>query len=103
MANEKSCVGCKFLYTQDHGYSNYTVEETSVHCALNRNPNLSEEELRPWDWNQGDDNWPATKDSRCERYATGDQIHFDVDGEDTLESQTSDPELLEAFSPSGGG
>jgi hypothetical protein len=93
--NEKSCVGCKFLYTQDHGYSNYTVEETDLRCALNRNPNLPADV--PWDWKQEDDNWPATKDSRCDRYAPGARIHLDVDGDETVEGQTQDPEVLAAF------
>ena len=37
----RSCVGCKYLYGQGHGYSNYTWEETTVRCALDRNQALS--------------------------------------------------------------
>ncbi len=96
MANEKSCIGCKFLYEQDHGYSNYTVEETEVCCAKNRNPNLVGA-MRPWDWNQKDDNWPMTKDSRCDLYAAGPDVHLDVDGEDSISSQTDDVEQIEAI------
>ena len=40
MANETSCVGCKFLYVMDSGYSNYTVEGADVYCAKDKNPNL---------------------------------------------------------------
>ena len=41
--NEKSCVGCKFLYSEGKGYSNYTWEETEVRCAKDKNPNLPAE------------------------------------------------------------
>lgn len=101
MANEKSCIGCKFLYTQDHGYSNYTVEETEVCCAKNRNPNLRDA-MRPWDWNEKDDNWPSTKDARCDLYAPGPSINLDVDGEDSISSQTEDLEQIEAIAAHSG-
>jgi hypothetical protein len=93
--NEKSCLGCKFLYSQDLGYSNYTVTDTEICCALHLNSNLPAEE--PYDWKREDDNWPKTKDSRCDRYAVGEMIHLDVDGDVTVESETSDPEVIEAF------
>lgn len=56
-----------------------------MNCALERNPHLSKglNEL-PYDWQYGGghDNWPATRDSRCERYEAADEhVHLDVDGE----------------------
>lgn len=93
--NEKSCVGCKFLYAQDTGYSNYTVMDTEIDCALNRNPNLPATE--PYGRREDPDNWDATKESRCDRYAEGPMVHLDVDGEVTAANSTDDPEVIEAI------
>lgn len=101
MANERSCIGCKFLYEQDHGYSNYTVEETEACCAKNRNPAIVGAN-RPWDWNQQDDNWPATKEARCELYAPGKLVSLDVDGENSIAEQTDDVEQIEAIAAHSG-
>lgn len=95
-----SCADCKFLYMQDTGYSNWTVENTTVDCALSRNPNLPKD--LPYDWEYGSDgldNWPATNKSRCEQYAKrdGEFVHLDVDGETSVESFTSDPEVIAAI------
>lgn len=92
----KSCAQCKFLYFHDGGYSNYTVEETNVECALGKNPNLPD--LRPYDWDREGrkDNWPKTNKSACERYAKGSQVHLDVDGEDGPADSTDDEEVIEA-------
>ncbi len=55
-----------------------------MECALDRNPHLKfHSPDMPYDWNyNGKDNWPATRDSRCERYEAADEyIHLDIDGE----------------------
>lgn len=93
----KSCAGCKFLYFQDVGYSNYTVLATEVDCLLSKNPNLGAD--LPYNWNQNPekDNWGATSASRCEKYQIGDQISLDVDHEDCPEDSTLDEETLCAF------
>ena len=93
--NEKSCVGCKFLYARDTGYSNYTVMDTEIDCALDLNPHLPSEE--PYDHHGEPDNWPATMNSRCERYAPGEFVHLDVDGEVSAKDCTDDPEVIEAI------
>lgn len=95
MSNETSCVGCKFLYAQDLGYSNYTVEETEMMCAVNLNPNLPATE--PYDWIRDRDNWPKTNTSRCDRYAPGTEVRLDVDGEETVAAQTNDPDVIAAI------
>ena len=93
----KSCVGCKYLFRQDTGYSNYTVLETEIDCIRNRNSNLPQNE--PYDWKEdaAEDNWPATNDSRCELYAEGPQVYLDCDGEEKPEDFTTDAEVLAAF------
>lgn len=91
-----SCIGCKYLYKQDRGYSNYTVEETEVLCALNLNPSLPASEPFDWEFDLGiavdADNWGATKSGRCERYSAGPMVVLDVDGELSVEEQTGDLE-----------
>lgn len=93
-----SCADCRFIYYRDIGYSNWTVENTSVICAFNRNPNLPAD--LPYDWeydSDGQDNWLKTSKSRCEKYQqrTHDPVHLDVDGEQLLED-CGDLELIEA-------
>ena len=92
---EQSCLGCKFLYTQDSGWSNWTVEETEVRCALRANPNLPADQ--PWNWTTGGgDNWPATNASRCVNFAAGPSVSLDVEGETHPRDCTDDPETIAA-------
>lgn len=84
-----SCIGCRFLFEKDEGYSNYTVEETVVCCALRLNKQLPAD--KPWDWNNniGEDNWPKTNNSRCEEYRYHkDMVSLDVDSEESISGQT---------------
>jgi len=93
--NEKSCVGCKFLYSQGKGYSNYTWEETEALCAKDKNPNLPAEE--GFNWTPENDNWPKTNASRCELYSPGEKVTLDVDGEDGPADYTKDEETIEVI------
>ena len=93
----RSCVGCKFLYGQGEGYSNWTWESTSVECAKDKNPNLPKEEPYDWKHDGGSDNWPATNDSRCELYAPGEYITLDVDGEMGPADESTDQEQIDAI------
>lgn len=85
LVGETSCRDCQYLYKHDRGYSNYTVTDTDVICALNKNPHLPTE--KPYDWRVlGTDNWPKTRDSRCDMYLHtpegAQQVHMDVDCEE---------------------
>lgn len=109
-----SCVGCKFLYGQGYGYSNYTWENTNIKCALNRNQHLLGDVEEGFDWiiDPSKDNCPATRDSRCECYAVTPvdlllnvqnglpfgYFHLDVDGEDGAADFTKDPDAILAIS-----
>ena len=86
LTNQLSCSKCKYLYFHDRGYSNYTVEETEVHCALDRNPRLIPAPNLPFDWMiSEEDNWPLTNNSRCEMYEKAENpAHFDVEGDNQL-------------------
>lgn len=92
----KSCAQCKFLYFHDSGYSNYTVEETEVKCALGKNPNLPA--LKPYDWRRkgSSDNWKMTNKSACANFSMGRQVYLDVDNEDGPADYTEDEEVIEA-------
>jgi hypothetical protein len=95
-----SCLECAYLYFQDTGYSNYTVEDTEVRCALNRNPHLPAD--KPYDWYMppGTDNWARTQNSICEELVelgTSHRAHFDVDGEEGIEQFGLPPEVESAI------
>ena len=98
--NESSCVGCKFLYQIDIGYSNYTVLDTEVRCAKNRNPHLPEE--IPENWDMENDHWSMTDRSRCELYVSGPVVWLDVDGDDGPADFTDDREAIEAICADSG-
>lgn len=106
LTGQTSCARCKFLYLHDSGCSNYTVENTSVECALDRNPHLAKvHHDLPYDWQYGDgrDNWPVTRDSRCERYeATDEHAHLDVDGETYPDDFGLDAEAVAAIEKHSG-
>lgn len=100
MSESTSCIGCKFLYSRGEGYSNWTWMETYVHCAKDRNPNLTggdAEACCDWTKDVTNDNWPATNTSRCELYAPGSMVTLDVDGEDGPVDYTDDEEAIVAI------
>lgn len=95
---KRSCAGCEYLYFHDVGYSNYTVTETVIHCALDRNPNLKGKEVEiPYDWrhdlsNGIHDRWEPTCDSMCEQFSPLKRgcspASFDVDGDTKAAEET---------------
>lgn len=93
-----SCCGCKFLYGNGEGYSNYTWLDTFVTCALDRNPLLPSEE--PCDWDKENDNWDKTKNGRCEKYSEGNYIVIDPEREIILTEESDDAEQIKAISES---
>lgn len=93
-----SCLSCKYLYFQETGYSNYTVLDTEINCALDKNKNLPAYE--PWGWkinNPCGDNWDKTSTSRCSSYSKGECITLDIDGEDGPADESDDEEQIEAI------
>lgn len=87
------CTECKYYVEEDYGYSNYTVEGTTVDCLLGLNPKLPED--RFWDEE------PALKYAEeCERFVVGDGVYIDCDREDLANyddplssTYTDDPEI----------
>lgn len=96
-----SCVGCKWLYQQGAGYSNYTWEEDYVRCAQDRNANLTNGGMEaPYDWKNEtpeEDNWPMTNKGRCALYSPGPFITLDVDGENGPADYTEDEAQIEGI------
>ena len=109
MSECTSCLGCKWLFTRDTGYSNWTVEDTDAHCAHNRNPKLPEEipdEVRDYShvWMRPEnDAWHATKDGRCELYDSNSDYeapyHIDCEGEEIVSLEVGRRLLTEEADP----
>jgi len=102
MSDQQSttCRGCKFLYLDGSGYSNYTWMETYVRCAMSANPALLEDQDEPLNWQQqpeGVDVWPPTMDGRCGLYAPGVLITLDPDREDNPRDNSTDEEQIAAI------
>lgn len=93
MVATRTCETCKWCVMQDHGYSNYTVEGTTVHCLKKLHP---EDGFDRW---FGDDKRIAFA-NECAGYEAGEAVSIDCDREglkkweDPLSSAyTSDPEV----------
>ncbi len=90
MSAHKGCEACKFCFRQDSGYSNWTVEYTSIDCLLNLNPKMPSEDSYIED--------PKLDPilgfgETCPKWAEGTPASFDVDGEVTAEDYKDDPEV----------
>ena len=89
MSSDKICRNCKFLFLQDYGYSNWTVEGITADCLHNANPKLPT------------DNWygkaPELNFS-CPKFSAGEQIHRDCKHEEPIEG---DPEALALYHAQG--
>jgi hypothetical protein len=98
--NSTSCVGCKFLYGDGTGYSNYTWMETYARCALHLNPALEDNCEKPFNWppdSPTDDQWGPTMSWRCDRYAHGSFITLDPDREGHPRDMSDDDEQIRAI------
>lgn len=91
-----NCHGCKYLYLDGVGYSDYTWEETYVTCALEKNDNLPIHE--PWDYNDdmtGTLRWLATLACECDSYDAGEQVTITPDG--NVQNFTDDDQQMFAI------
>lgn len=97
LLGNNSCRNCQYLYAEDYGYSNYTVTDTYIRCALGKNPHLVDKGVNmPWDFTADEtrgiiDRWPPTCNSACERFCPRGELpmaRFDVDGDVTLADAT---------------
>ncbi len=83
------CTDCKYAIEEDYGYSNYTVEGTSVDCLLKLNPKF------PVDRGYGlEPDLDFAQD--CSRFCAGGSVQVDCDQDDgELVNYSDDPEIKE--------
>jgi hypothetical protein len=82
----KSCEGCKYCVVQDEGYSNYTVEGSTLYCLHHLNPGFPTDHV--WGLN------PALAFAEhCPQFAEGEGPQIDVEQERDLEQYSQDPEV----------
>ena len=83
--------------TEDFGYSNYTVEETIVHCLKKANQYFPTEESYSWERRGAPDYPQLAVAATCPHYKEGEGMAFDVDGDVTIDDYANDAELVEAY------
>jgi hypothetical protein len=87
------CETCKYCTRQDYGYSNYTVEGSTLDCLKGLHPEMPIEDGYPED---RDFNRKLAFGETCASRVAGDGPYFDCDGEVTDEEACdNDPELLQ--------
>lgn len=98
-ASNKSCLGCKFLYSDGTRYSNFTWMDTYVRRALGRNEALKGDIEEPDDLadDPENDTWAPTMNGRCDRYSLGVHITLDPDRDNHPCFQSKDREQIEAI------
>ena len=75
---DQLCTNCRFHTRKDYGYSNYTVEGSTIGCLFGLNPDFDGDEPKDAAKNE------FAKQCDCFRQGTG--VYSDVDGEDHHES-----------------
>lgn len=91
------CYNCHFCAAFDSGYSNYTVENTTLVCLHDLNPDMPVDESYSWTYGNSETvNHPTFKVAEtCPKYQfTTELTKIDVDGED-LEGYKDEPEYYE--------
>lgn len=89
-----SCCGCKFLFGNGEGYSDWTWLDTEVTCAKGANPQLPADD--PYDWKNDkpdEDQWDPTKNGRCALYDPGPFITLSPDRSESPEKLGADEEM----------
>ena len=86
------CTDCKYCLQEDYGYSNYTVEGTSVDCLLNLNTKFPVD--RGWVHDPEID-----YAEECSKFCSGEAVAVDCDmDEGELVNYSDDPEIKELLS-----
>ena len=94
MSDERLCTTCKFCCQEDYGYSNWTVEGTSLSCLRGLNPQLDGLEASAYTAAEKKTMEQVIRfaDS-CSEYVAGDGPTFDVDGETNIDHYKDDPDV----------
>lgn len=84
MDDPTSCEGCKFLYADGEGHSDYTWMDTWIRCALDKNAYLKEHGFQePLDWKEESNllkRIAIFNNQQCDRYERGEFIQVSPDG-----------------------
>jgi hypothetical protein len=83
-----NCNDCKFLCSEDAGYSNWTVTNTEVSCLKGKFKHI--EDSYSWEAKKFYDQF-----NNCEHFKEGTGPSFDVDGEITIEDYKDDEEVYQ--------
>ncbi len=86
----KACNNCKFLLSQDYGYSNYTTEGTE-HFCMKSDPKFDK---LP---SEGFVNDFTRENYHCDKYVEGSGIDMDVDHENYGELSAEDKKLFDEY------
>jgi hypothetical protein len=93
MTTEKLCTLCKFCVEEDYGYSNWTMEGTSLDCLYGLNNPLSGEEA-PSSYRKDHGVEAAIRFAEeCPVFTEGEGPHRDVERETTAEDYRNDAVL----------
>lgn len=89
---ERKCSECAFAITVDYGYSNYTVEGTTVYCSRGRFP--LEDGFDRW---YGEEEKDKAYAARCDVFKAGEPVGIDCDREDMNSKASNIAELWGAY------
>ena len=77
----RTCTTCEFCLRDDYGYSNWTVEGTSLHCLKGLNPKLDGKEDETWREPSPEVVEALDVALTCESYVQGAGVWLDCDRE----------------------
>jgi len=69
---KRKCTNCKYCVEEDYGYSNWTVEGTTIDCLLNLNPGLPKDR-----WYGHEPN--LLFGETCPKFTEGEPVCLDVE------------------------
>lgn len=87
----KRCIDCASCVQIDYGYSNWTVEGTTVYCSKGAHP---AGEFDRWYGEEPELKYAET----CDKFVMGDGVSIDVDMiGGRIEIYTDDPDIIEWY------
>lgn len=87
---DKTCLNCRFAIHEDFGYSNYTTEGTTFHCAKKAHPDGEFDEF------YGEDK-RLKYGADCKAFEEGDGVSMDVDHENESDLTPAEMEVWKMY------
>jgi hypothetical protein len=88
--SDQTCMNCRFSVHEDFGYSNYTTEGTTFHCAKKLHPDGEFDEFYATDKRL---NYAA----QCAGFEEGNGVSMDVEQELVAELTPAEKEVWEMY------